>query len=392
MIGRVRSSDVCDVCHGAFKAVQHPLVRDTIDLMCPRCRTRPRNFYVDGRGIRDRHGVVGRLKEDRAGQRFDSFLSAYRTLETIRKEIDEHRFDSRRWSADRVKEMKLSRACEPWLEHLEREYPGSDYPARQREFLGRYIIPVLGDADVRDIRGIDIEDAQKKLLAMGRKPNSVRNYLTALRTLLRWLVKKDVIGKAPSFPKLSAIPRENVGWIEREEQAVGTGRIRPDMALLVEAMQEAGARPGEAVAWIVDDLKDDGGIHIRRALTGRRKVKPTKTGEVSWKAISPDLYVRLKTHAKGKFPKDWLFVNRRGKPYPSRQVSWEWCKAVKGTPIDGVCLSVSSRHSRVSQLRAELERRIGEEMRAQLAHTSTRTTMKHYARDGREKHREQEEG
>jgi hypothetical protein len=48
------------------------------------------------------------------------------------------------------------------------------------------------------------------------------------------------------------------------------------------------------------------------------------------------------------------------------------------------CLYVASRHSRVSQLREELERRVAEELRKELAHKSSRVTLRHYVRDDRE--------
>lgn len=401
MKGRVRTKQLCPACKAEgrpdkdsnFRNVLHPLTKDQIDLMCPRHMTRPTRFYLDGRGIRDRHGTVGRLTRDpRGGPPFDSFLATHRMLEAIRREIDEHRFDSRRYSPERAKEMFLSKICDPWLEYLERNR-SRDYADHQRRFLFNHIIPTLGDVDVRDLRGLDIQKLHGQLEKReteyrGKKRplagNTVRNLLTCLRTLLNWLVKQDVLLKAPAFPPLAPIPREKVNWIDEEEQAFGLGRVRADVLDLIETMMAVGARVGEAVAWKVKDLRD-GGIRTERALTRRREEKKTKTGAVSWRELPPDLYARLKEKTRDRLPEAWLFVNAAGKPYPPNQIAWLWRQAVKGTKVERACVSVASRHSRVSQLREELEKRIPDELRRQLAHTSPTTTMKQYVRDEREK-------
>jgi hypothetical protein len=61
-----------------------------------------------------------------------------------------------------------------------------------------------------------------------------------------------------------------------------------------------------------------------------------------------------------------------------------WRKAADSVGV-GCCLYVASRHSRVSQLREELERRVAEELRAELAHKSSVTTMVYYVRNREEK-------
>lgn len=383
MLGRIRSTEECRFCGEGYEVVLSEASGDQVDLLCP-CGRRPRFYYVDARGIRDRWGPVGRLKTDRQNRRFDSFLSAKRTLDAIRKELDENIFDSTRWAADRRGEHLLSRACDPWLGHLERNRTRT-YAWHQRHFLTKHIIPALGDMDVRTIRGLDVELLHGKLLKKKLKENTVRNILTALRSLLSWLHRMDVVPKVPAFPPLGPIPRANVGWIDKADQEKGLDAVRPDVRLLIETMMAAGARPGEGVAWKVRDLDiRRGGIRIERALDRSREVKGTKTRAVSLQALPEDLLRRLAEHARGKLPEAWLFVNRAGRPYHQRQVSWLWRKATKEAGLS-VCLSVASRHSRVSQLRAELERRVAEELRGQLAHTSSRTTLKHYARDEREK-------
>lgn len=99
MLGRIRSTEQCGSCGEGYKLLILPATGDQVDLVC-NCGRRPRFYYVDARGIRDRHGAVGRLYRDpRRGTLFGSFVHAKRILEAIRLEIDEGRFDSRNWSA-----------------------------------------------------------------------------------------------------------------------------------------------------------------------------------------------------------------------------------------------------------------------------------------------------
>lgn len=199
---------------------------------------------------------------------------------------------------------------------------------------------------------------------------------------MNWLHEKDVIERVPSFPTLAPVPRETVGWIDRPMQEKILAKVRPDTRLLFETMMELGCRPGEAVALRVRDLID-GGIRLERALNRQRKAKGTKTGAVRWKVVSAGLFRRLEEASKDRLPEAWLFVNGAGKPFAPSHIAWLWHQAAKSAGVE-VCLSVSSRHSRASQRRRELEKQIAETLRAELTHTSSRTTLKHYVRDDRE--------
>ena len=255
-------------------------------------------------------------------------------------------------------------------------------------FLFRWIIPTMGDVDVRDIRGTDVNDLDAALRKKPIKPNTIKNILTCLRTLLQWLHRQDAIAKVPAFPPLSPIPRENVGWIERETQERIIAKAREDVRLLFEVMMETCIRPGEAVALKERDLKvfdDIGcGILVERALTRDRRVKATKTRALSRKPLTENLYARLVESSRDKLPEAFLFTTSVGTPYSPSHVSMLWTRAARAAGVD-VCLYVAMRHSGISQKRQELERRIVDELRRELAHTSSRTTMKHYVRDDREK-------
>jgi len=155
-------------------------------------------------------------------------------------------------------------------------------------------------------------------------------------------------------------------------------------------MIETGVRPGSVIAAKVRDL-EDGGIRIERAFTRKRKLKETKTGVTSWKALSSNLYARLVASTRDKLPDAWLFTNSQGGPFTTNLASEIWRDAARQANIN-VCLYVSIRHSRVSQKRRDLERKMADELRQELDHTHFETTRKHYSRDERDAFRKRKDG
>ncbi len=379
MKGSVRTLEKCSLCSGPFHAYKHPLTKDTIDLMCPVHRTRPSRFFIDGRHIKDRLGnVLGYKFTDNEKHPYEYFGAAFRDLEGIRKELDDGTFLVSRHSPKVIGEHHVEHACDAWLDHI-KAIRSKDYAKAQRHFFFKYIIPEMGRMDTRALRGIDIINFQKHLATLPIGTNTERAILTAMRSCLSWLKKQDVIERVPAFPPLRPVPREHTGWIEPEDQRKVIALMREDMRLLLETMFALGARPGEAVALKVRDLRD-GAVRVERALDCDRKVKSTKTGAISNKIISPELYARLAESCRDKLPEAWLFTNGAGKPFHVTQVSWMWRKAADTVDVKA-CLYVASRHSRVSQLREELERRVAEELRRELAHKSAGTTLRHYVRE-----------
>lgn len=378
MRGSIRTMEKCPICGGAFTAYRHPLTRDVIDLMCPAHRTRPERVYIDGRHLKDRHGAVGYKFTGNDGRPYEYFGAAHRDLEAIRKEIDDKTFLSTRHSPKAIGEHHVERACDPWLDFIKANR-SREYAAQQRHFFSKYIIPTMGRMDTRSLRGIDIINFQKHLTTLPIGTNTERSILTALRSCLSWLKKQDVIDRIPAFPVLRPVPRQVTGWIEPEDQRKVIALMREDMRLLLETMFALGARPGEAVALKVRDLRD-GAVRVERALDCDRNVKGTKTGAVNNKIISPELYARLVELTKDRLPEAWLFTNHAGKPFHVTQVSWMWRKAADTMGVKA-CLYVASRHSRVSQLREELEKRVAEQLRAELAHKSASTTLRFYCRE-----------
>src|SRR3990172_6738113 len=413
MLGSVRTKEKCPVCGGEFEEVRHPNRRQKIlDLECARCLTNPKRYFVDARAFKDSAGSPGRIFTDVNGNAFDSFDSALRTLEAMRREADEHRFDSTRWKKDARQKLLLSEVCKGWLDSLKRANPDGDYRLHQEACLRLHVLPALGEMDVRHIRGFDIQKLHKTLIEKGREKegtpkkefqhrrsvpgegplseNSVRDILRGFKSCLKWLQKQEVIERVPTFPSTSPLPRAEVRWLNPADQASVLEHVPEYARLLIETMIETGVRPGSVIAAKVRDL-EDGGIRIERAFTRKRKIKETKTGVTSWKALSSNLYARLTASTRDKLPDAWLFTNSQGGPFTTNLASEIWRDAAREAKVE-VCLYVAIRHSRVSQKRRDLERKMADQMRQELDHARIETTLKHYARDERDAFRKTEDG
>lgn len=381
MAGRVRTNERCPVCNDAFQDIRHPLTNDTIDLMCPAHKTRPRRFYIDARSVGDVNGKVGRLFRDRDGRPFDSFLHAHRTLEVLRKEIDDRTFDSTKWSPEALQERTVKKEAERWVEVLTRDRSRT-YSYHVERFFHLHITPSLGNMDVRDVRAVHIEGLYRQLQGKRLEPKSIQTILYCFRTFLNRLAKLDVIAKCPIFPEVK-VPSKERGWIDRALQDRVLQHVRAGLRPMIEIMCETGIRPGEAVALKVKDLVN-GGIFIERALGQFGEVKETKTGAKFHKPLSEGLFRRLEEICRGKFPEAWIFTTQAGTPWRGNRVSDYWREAAQKEQVN-LPLYVAMRHSRVTQERETLQKEMLSRIRGVLEHASSKTTVTYYLRPTKEK-------
>lgn len=373
MDGRIRTNEVCPVCGGRFD-VEYS--REGIgEFLCLQHRTRPKRVYIDARKMR-----AGKIYKDAQGRPFLSYSEAQRRLEEMRAQVDRNSFDPSRFAPPRLKNYRLATQAEAWIGRVERECSDAYFKAAKIT-MRNHAIPELGALDVREVRRFHLEGYRETLVRKGLAPSSVKTHLDYLAAFFGWLFELELIERRPRFPKVT-IPYREKAWIGRDVQTSIIQKIADRHRLLFETMIETGCRPGEIAGLRVRDLVG-GEIVIERAIDGQGKVKETKTGKVWYKQVSPVLFDKLANHTRGRFPNDYIFRNRYGKPYRSRGLWAIWKAAAQSVGVN-VSQYPGTRHSRVSQLRVELERRMAVELAAELGHNSTATTMKHYARPKRE--------
>jgi integrase len=341
-----------------------------MDFVCPfGCLTRTSRYFIDARKWK-----AGRICSDTRGRVFQSYDHAYRQLETMRREVDNHTFDPSRWIPAKMREYRFGAEVGKWIEHLHRQRSNA-YWVSVRNTMRR-VLPVFEVEDVRDIRKAHLADFLAGLDGM-LAPSSIKTMRDHLASFFSWLGDREDIKEIPNLPAIE-VPFRESGWITREAQIDIVERINPRHRLLFETLIGTGCRPGEIAALRVKHLCD-GELLIEQAIDRTGKVKETKSGTVRYKCVAGTLYARLQKHAEGKFPMDFLFTNRYGLPYRSSGMSTIWKEASDAAGIR-IALYPGTRHSRASQKRAEMERKMRSELAADLGHSSPVITMKHYAR------------
>jgi integrase len=276
-------------------------------------------------------------------------------------------------------EYDLKKGLLSWIDGLELEGKSYAYTYHLRQRSRDYIIPFfrkLRVLDIRAIRTYHIHSLYHALLKKRLSSKTVKHILDTLKTFLNYQYSIEKIDVLPRFPKVKVTPKKPKGWIDREMQEKVISEMPFEHHLIFQVLCETGIRPGEVCALKKKDIQD-GGLWIERAFDEKGFLKETKTGNSYLRPISEGLYNRLLEHARFLFPEDFLF-RHKGEPYNRRLLYRLWVRAaskvgVKITPYQG------SRHSRVSQLRKELENRMHEQLRKELGHSSSITTLRHYA-------------
>ena len=267
-----------------------------------------------------------------------------------------------------------------WLEYVELQGLATSYTRKIAQRVRDYIQPYFRGVDVRNIRTFHVEEFYVHLLkARKLAPKTVKHVLDTLRAFLNRLHRIDLIERVPVFPRVKAKEAVEKVWIGPDVQDEVIELIAERHRLLYRVLCETGIRPGEVCALKRKDLRPDG-LWIERAVDEQGFEKPTKTGKCYLRPLSPELLADLQEHNGLKFPEVRMFIDH-GEPYTQKKLYFIWRRAASKIGVK-ISLYNASRHSLVSQKRKELEAGMHEALRAELAHTSARTTLKHYALPG----------
>ncbi len=374
MAGSIRTNESCPLCDEAF---QPGMIGNDPDLICPNHpHVRPRTYYIDARCKPFR---TKKIYTDRKGDVFESHRAAHRQLEEMRAQVDRGTFDRTQWLHEKLREFKVSSEAEKWIERCRKDCSHS-YWGQSKNVMRNYLVPAIGDMDVRDVRRYHLEAFKESLEKKGREPSSIKTWMDNVAAFFSWLVDREMIEKAPGIPPVP-IPYKERPWIGRQQQMDILTKIAPRHHLIFETIIETGCRLGEICALRVRHVAG-GEIRIEQALDATGTVNERKAGGTLYKTVPPELYAHLEAHAKGRFGKDPLFLNRCGNPYRSKGLWAIWRAAAKKADID-IAPYAGTRRSRASQIR---ERRTAEmmvEIGAELGNTPG--MARRYARSGKER-------
>lgn len=300
---------------------------------------------------------------------FQPFITKSRALKylaILQKQIEDHDFDPRYWKPESPISVRVY-AME-WLDQKKVTYrTWRDY----KTDVTKYIIPFLGDMDIRHLKAKSIR-LFKEWLDTGLAPKTVYNKMGVLKTMLKDAYRDEDIKRVPPFPRLPT-DKNPIQYITLEQQLTLIEAIPERDRPIFMFMMEYGLRIGEGRA-IQKDCIVDGKVIIKRAFSDNI-LKDTKTGLVREYELTE--YAQEILDSLDKHLSPFVFVREDGKPYTNKNLNAIWHEAEEKTGIK-IKLYNAVRHSLGCQL---LD--LGYEMdlvRQLLGHTKTEMTMRYAER------------
>lgn len=363
MVGAVRTKEKCPRCGGGFEGEP---------LRCSACFTTPNRYFVDFSWPGQ-----GRIKlySDQQGYPLDSWERASRLLSAIRYEIDQGKFDPREYIRREFKALRFGNYLQEWLKRQEsrngREEISLGYLKFAQMIVRKYLTPLLGDKDIREIREGQIEDF-RDALPSSLRPKTVANIQGLLGKILRDAYRRRDIAYLPEMPRVEVGEPVTKGISLEEQEAVLAHVPDPVFKAFFLFLMKQGVRPSEARALRWDDLDFKKDLAVIQAAMDGEKFRPcTKERDVRYLPMHP----LIKEAMKG-LPRSisgFVFVSD-GKPLSKKLVINAWNRAAKEAGLKITCYQ-GTRHSLASQAvnKGVSERIIG----AMLGHKSVASTRRY---------------
>lgn len=251
----------------------------------------------------DQVAINLRVHFGKVKRRFKSYPEAQRFLTGLRYKTDESTFDERDYSND--KPLGFSNLAGKWLEVKQETVRPSSY-RNLRNYISK-ACDAWGNSNIKHIGYGEIEDF---LLAQGKHLSSktIANMKSGLHDFFQWLVKRDVINLAPSFPeiKVKLAYRQTIGKETQSALLEEIRRIAPYkvwLGIQWLCTYIAAIRPGELVQIREQDIDTENRyIYIHHSKTGETKPVPMLDEDV-------DLFKQVKPG----FPRSYFFRHESGK-------------------------------------------------------------------------------
>ncbi|MCK9463077.1 MAG: site-specific integrase, partial [Proteobacteria bacterium] len=162
--------------------------------------------------------------------------------------------------------------------------------------LDRYILPVLGDMRLDEVKPLDVDRLAASMLATGVSNKTVNNALATLSKMFHYAVESELIAKVPRI-RLLPVSECKTDYLKPDElvsllEAASYNREWHDMIFVA---ARTGVRWGELseLRWSDVDL-DAGMLHVTRNFV-RGEVIDRKNGADVHIPLSPDTITLLKT-------------------------------------------------------------------------------------------------
>ncbi len=247
-------------------------------------------------------------------EKFESRAQVEKWLAKARVEIDQGQFDPKLWKPESP--VLVRNAGPEWLATKD---ASKKTLTGYRTAMTRYIIPSMGDQDVRHLRAGDIRKLKLDLERGGMAPKGVYNTISALKTFLRDLYRDEIISRVPPFPRLS-VPAKPIQYLTQVQQRMLLEAIPERHRPIFAFGMEYGLRTQEVRALQKSAFRD-GGFYVEAAFQ-ENSLGSTKTGGVRFYEITEGAGRILE--AVGPHLGPYVFVRANGKPHSNKSINRIW--------------------------------------------------------------------
>ena len=201
--------------------------------------------------------------------------------------------------------------------------------------------------DITEINLKKIADFKRSLDVLP-KIKSRKNVLHSLRAFFNWLYQNGRVPVVPPFPIIKGDNSDKRRALRREAQAGELDKVPVEDRDVFSFMMETGVRPGEVCAILIESCHpEERAVLIGRTLSGSTYRETTKENTKLAVPLNDMSLEIVRRNMKGKFPKQFLFVNpRTGKGYKYKALYKAW-KSATGNNIG---IYEATRHSFCTQI------------------------------------------
>ena len=259
------------------------------------------------------------------GQPYFSKQSAIKQLSLARDQVDRGIFNPKFWRPDSP--MLIRNYARDWLKDKAKHITKKTLTG-YKTAIERYVIPFMGDIDLRYIRAKHIRQFKESLPLEAK---GIYNTVSALRTLFRDAYRDEDILSVPPFPKLSK-PKTQITYLTYEQQGKLLNAIPDCHKPIFIVGMEYGLRVGEVRA-IPKSAITENHIEIMQRFSDNELLEGTKAGFGTTRRYELTKTTREALAIVAPHLGPFVFVRKDGKPYTNKNLNEIWHKAEKATGI-----------------------------------------------------------
>ncbi len=192
--------------------------------------------------------------------------------------------------------------------------------------LRRFVLPDFGGERISEIKRGDLQRLSDKLTGQGYSGSKVRNIITALKTIYRWAIDRELVNVNPTIGlRLPYGSKHRDRAASREEAVELLSALPADLRVIYATAAYAGLRRGELRGLMWSDVDLDGRrISVKRSWDDREGEVTPKSGAGTREAPLPQVLNRLLAAHKLRSDKtgdnDFVFGSPNGLPFTATNI------------------------------------------------------------------------